>query len=266
MLQEWLNQVAFFLSRPLTNRPDRNRGGIVNGIRPNDVVTIVQSTAPDCCERIPGETIAVTLNVELSREDNESECQLEDDCFLAMLRARITWGSGGATFSAECDWLNGTQLCIPTENIRVDCTYLPRSLSCLEPECGGRRARKAPKFDVGALLNYGGRHHNSNSARFTEIACVPEAGGSTRIPIPPYAISFIVVPVGTASQTVRADVYGFGSACRVRYLVNGPLTNAGQVNVESAFPLFNGARFVEISNQDPLAVGTSALVIFGLAL
>lgn len=237
---------------PLVGVGDSNRGA-TRTIFPGGIESI--QAVDSRVEYAPGEAIALTLDIRLHDKDNESDCPITEDCFLPMVRALIDWGSGGTRISAECDWLLGTTIVVPAENVQITAVYRE---GCCVKSCG-------PAFDVSVLANIGTRGSNSNPARLTEMVCITRPNEKKRIQIPQHALSFSVLPIGPEPQVIPVDVFGFGSGCRVRYNVVGPLSNLGQHNTENAFPVYNGARYLEFTNPSPEVVPFRALVVFGLA-
>jgi hypothetical protein len=258
-----LNQTV---SRPLTARPNLNRGAhLARPLRPGASESVVE--VPGRVEDlVPGEGIAVTLDVEdLDREDDPCD-EAISPCVLGLLRAEIKFGTGGVTLETTCDWLRGTVIVIPCENLRVTAFYDVASLEV--PAAGEEEApvdcSSLPDVRLRATLNYAGvRGHASNAGRLTKTA-VARAGVRARVRIPDFAISFTVIPLGSSPQTIDVDVFGASSLCAARYQIVSPLSNVGQHDAESAFPIFNGARFLELANEDP-NLPTRALVVFGLA-
>jgi len=248
--------------RPLAGQEDLNRGdSVALSPPPGDIVTSGKDTSiievrSRCAE---GEVINIVLGIELEGQSNVSQDSVENALVYPSVRALIDWGIGGTKFRAECDYLLGTQLSIAAENIRVGARYLKNS-----PPWQPVAEAQAPTFRCAAAFSYGASGRNSNSARLTELVQVETPQSPpVRIQIPQYAISFTILPVD--DSIVQADVFGFGTSYFVRYNVGVPISNVGQHNVENTFPIFNGARFIEITNQNeegPLY----AFVIFGLAL
>jgi hypothetical protein len=110
---------------------------------------------------------------------------------------------------------------------------------------------------LAAGFAYGGA--GASPARLTEIVQV-EPGGRESVPIPPWAMSFAVVP----DAALQLEVLTFGPGFSPKYIVNAPLSNQFQSNIENAFPLVNGARCIEVTNlsaTNPL----TAFVIFDLS-
>lgn len=236
----------------LNNRPELNRGSHVV-LRPGDHrVSVVESKGR--IDGIAGETLSVVLAIR-----DENDCiEPEADLSLPMVRARLQFGSGGVMNDAICDWKQGTVLTVPCEGISVAADYDVEWFGVEPSSCA-----HAPCVRLSATISYGTRASSPSSATLTEVA-VAAAGERARIRVPDFAESFTVIPIGDAAQTIVARVFGLGTLVWARYEVAGPLTNVGQHDTVAAFPLFNGARFVELTNAAP-NIDTKALVVFRLA-
>lgn len=245
---------------PLAGAAAANCGGSVT-LRPGRSETILELKSGDAS----GVNLAVVIGVETKGADGRSydktEHNLEPEFLISSVRVALSWGIGNTGFDAECDAINGTQLAIAAENLRVVAKYVtvdrpwdptPPELLCQQPQ-----------FEVSAGLAYTGIGRNSNPARLTEVVQIENPGERCLIKVPPFAISMTVLPVDGGAARVRLMALGTGYS--VRYDVVSPLSNAGQYNVENAVPIFNGARFVEVENISPTGP-LSAIVVFGLAL
>lgn len=203
---------------------------------------------------VVGELLCVTLGIEVEGNDG-SDTGLVDAFVYPSVRAHLRWGLGAATFRARCDWRRGTQLSICGETMTVFAEYRKNSLPWApvpEPD--------APIFEVSAGVGYGNVGRNSNPATLTELVQILTPQSTQRIQIPPFATSFNVFPVNGGSGSAR--VFGFGSSYFVEYAIPAP---PNPYSVENAFPLFNGARFLEIMNTESVEP-FMAFVVFGLAL
>lgn len=244
---------------PLDRAPDPNRGNSGGDlVCPGKQTTVVEVKSYSA----PGYMLSVVLGIQAVApkcDHVKIACAHEDVFVLPMVRACISWGIGNASFEAECDYLNGTQVSVAAENIRVDARYLQFT----RPWIKGDGLQVQPTYRVSAGFAYSSVGRNSNSARLTELAQIETPGESCIISIPDFAISMTILPVDASS--VRADVFGFGRLYKTQYNVTGPLSNVGQNNVENALPLFNGAKFVEVTNTNQ-AGPAFAFVVFGLAL
>lgn len=198
-----------------------------------------------------GATIAVVLGLEVSSAQNT----LRTGFIYPHVRAEIEFGIGTVNFKAYADWINGTVLSVPAENINVSAQYIKQT-NPTEPDT----TTEYPTYRVSAGLAYAGAGHNSNPARLTELVQIETQGGFQQFEIPAFAISWTLVsPVDTT-----VNVVGQGDEYDLEYEIAGPPTNAGQHDVENSFPIPNGTRFIQVFNSgaEPL----TAFLIFGLAL
>lgn len=233
---------------PLFGQSEQNKGHSIL-LSPGQVPTTVLKMKSGV---VSGQLMSVTLGL---RPDN-AEPEPESLYVLPSIRARIEWGMGGISVKAKCDFLHGTVLNISAENIQIVAEYIINKL----PGEENQDLKCYPAYWVSAGLSYGGAGVNSNPARLTELVQQTEVGVPARIVIPNYAISFSVLPI---SGNVSLKVFGFGSNYSVDYNVTAPLTNSGQHNTENAFPLFNGAQFIELTGPNPVNL---AFIVFGLVL
>ena len=187
-----------------------------------------------------------------------------------MVRAHVGWGIGGAgacSFSAVVDVLNGTQIGVVAEALRVCIEYVVLGQlydpadSDPDPDVTLPTKCCLPSYNIAVGSGYDVRSHNSNSARLTEFVVV-EPGEEVCVPIPPFAISFTVQPIRGAAVSV--DVVSDCGGTPVTYDIDTPLSNT-KYGVENAVPLYNGARAIVVRNSSSTAP-IKAFVIFGLAL
>lgn len=250
--------------RPLTSQVnDINRGNEevigpkTRGKGPKGT-TLIAGFHPNC---VRGELIGVVLG--LCRVDEPADLTgiTNQGYYLPAVRAHLWWGLGGVTFNATCDYIHGTVVGLVAEGVRVCAEYVCWKRSIPDDLLPPKTC--LPCYKVKAGFGYGARNYNSNPARLTEFVVVKTAGDTERIEIPPFAISVTVQPIGTSSVSI--DVLGYCEKPIVHYDIATPLTNAGQHNVENALPLYNGAVYIDVKNEnesEPL----EAFVIFGLAL
>jgi len=166
-----------------------------------------------------------------------------------MVQAVLDWGIGGAQFSAVCDWLQGTQLSIPANTLRVSAQYVNvQNLAGPAP----------PSFIVSAGLSYGNTGRMSSPARFTErLQILP--GFPVDRKIPKYATGFAIASNSPCLIDVGPFVGGL-----LQYSFVPPMSNAGQRNVENSFPLPNGVRSITITNTS--GVSSPYAIIYTLAI
>jgi hypothetical protein len=201
------------------------------------------------------ELIGVQLGIRLEK-GRPADYKTDALFVLPSVVASLKWGIGSVEFAAECDWMHGTQIGLLAENVAVAARYVKNTRPWAPEE-----SEVQPSFLVSAGVAYGTMPRNSSGARLTKIAQLENTNDTIDFPIPPFAISFTVIPFFGAAVAVSVRSFGLYAA---DYAIATPLSNAGQHNVENSFPLFNGAEFLTVQNiQQQPAV---AAVVFGLAL
>lgn len=200
----------------------------------------MRSRGPDA------ELINVTLDIQLG-SGLDDRTIFPFGTHFPTVQAILEWGIGGAQFSAICDWLQGTQLSIPGNTLRVSAQYVNVAGAAPPP----------PSFIVSAGLSYGNIGRMSSPARFTDRVSLG-AGATVDRKIPKYATSFTLA----SATSCTALVGPFSNP--ILYSFSPPLSNAGQRNVENNFPLFNGARSMSVT--DTSGLGGFVAVIYSLAL
>lgn len=178
------------------------------------------------------------------------------------LRAVIKWGIGATNFQAEADFIAGTQIAVMAETLEVGVKYVRRAPLFALP-----LTSTAPTYLVSAGVGYHSQGRNSNPARLTEPIFLQGNLDQVILPVPEFAISFMVVPIlnPAGQQNINAELRTFGAGgFRASYTFSGAIANAGQQNMENAFPIWNGARFLSIIN--PYNNAYYAMVVWGLAL
>lgn len=237
---------------PLYNRNPINLGKQVT-IGPNEIKEVLY--LPKNPEGVPT-VLDVILDIRIAVNNNETEAENNDTLqFLQpYVRALISWGTGSdGQFNAEVDFVLGTQISIPANVIRVNAKYLifkNKNIGTVNPEI----YFKLPKFKVTAGVGYGA---SGRSATLTEIVQLNDIGESIELQIPQYTTSFSVEVVGSSSANVK--MYGFAKNLATEFTFVG-----------GDFPkhvhLFNGARFLEISNANVDNTPLFAFVVYNLAL
>ena len=229
-------------------------------------VTIFEMGASDC---VYGALIGVVLGLRVLDDDDKACCF--DDCDVAVdapsgpvvwpaVRAIVSWCIGGQEFVALVDWLEGTQFGVVAERVSVCAEYVvlgdlddPAACECHLPE-----------FSVTAGVGADVRSHNSNSSRLTRYVRVDAPDGRRRVRVPPFAISVNALPIGAdGGGPVSLELVG-PCGPGVRYDIATPLGNTTHA-IESALPIPNGVRFVDVVNRREDGAARVALV-FGLAL
>jgi hypothetical protein len=201
--------------------------------------------------------VGVQLGLEIKK--GKQADFLQDQFVMSQVVGTIKWGIGSTEFEADFDWLHGSQIAVLAESVSVAARYVKNTLPW-EPVPDN--VSKYPVFVASAGVAYGAMPRISSGGRLTKIVQLDESG-TLDIPIPPFAISFTVIPFQGPS-TVPISVHTFGSYF-ASYIVVAPMSNLGQNNVENNFPLYNGAEFLRVTNPSDQSKFVGA-VIFCLAL
>ena len=254
--------------RPLSGLPENNRGmsiildppvrnssgdGGGGAISDSNTLALMEmrSRGQDA------ELLSITLDLELNGVDNNIVVPNPfGTTEVAMARCLVSWGIGGASFSAVCDWLQGTQLSIPANFVRIAAQYVRYTTN---------PGTTPPSFRLNAGMSYGNVGRIASPARFTEhFGASIAAGASVTVKIPKYAMSFCVVSNNTCNVAVGPFMGAAGATALLNYSYVPVMTNVGQRNVENSFPIHNGARFLTLQNT---GVGDAGFnVIYTLAL
>lgn len=233
--------------RPLTAQSADARRGSRVILYPDKLNKVVQifEFGNECAR---ADVLGVTFGLECHAG---ALCVPEGELFaLPAVRAHLEWGIGCANFFAIADVGNGTVLSVTGECLKVCVEYIV---------WGDRCAGWLPDLKVSAGVSYGAS--SGFPAKLTELVFVP-AGERAAVAIPPFAQSFIAVPIAPAPEIISGSVTGPQGTPRVRFDVPGApieLPHHGHV------PLFNGATCVEVDNTEG-ASPVSAFIIFELAL
>jgi hypothetical protein len=234
--------------RPLAGARPNNRGNSILveipslpiGTTSQTTSTIVETPRDNGAD---AEMITVTLGI----QQQNADVAVDPVDNIIRVTAIITWGTGGAIFSAEIDWLNGSVFSIPASYIsikaRVD-TF--------------QGATPPPNLVLSASLGYGNvSAHRSSKTRLTTPFSLSGAAGvnpSTGfILLPPFVTSFGIVAtntppslsillVGAKPPVVPLAAYGYTDN-----------TN-GALSIESTFAIPAGTAWINVTN---LAVGSS---------
>lgn len=247
--------------RPLAGASQNNRGGsviidpaeAVFGSDPNlsdpivrRVVETPLTTGDDA------EVIAVTMGRSIVNQ------QLGPFGDGNQVRARLEWGVGGASFSAEVDWGRGGVIVLPASFARVSVDY---------------RLQGPPFFGLppieafAASLSYGfaGRA-KSNAAKFTSKITVDPAG-FVDVPVPNFATHVgIIGNTPGAATDVFLQFYGAttpttGNSVFGGYAVS---TNAAY-HGEDVFVLPEFTKTIRVGNNNAVNAARLA-VVFSLSL
>ena len=165
--------------------------------------------------------------------------------------ATVTWGVGGATFTAEIDVVNGYVFCIIANYIRIDI---------------GNNSTPGTKFQVSASVGYGTFVHPNSPARRTKELGVILNTASAVVDLPPFASSLVLAGINPAAGgspppgPVQID---FLSAVTPASYNMKEWSNLGYLNPDT-FPIPNGANQALITNKS--GVDLNLGVIFGISI
>lgn len=238
--------------------------------RPLDGVYPAQKGASTVVE--PGQQIATSIKLEKRCENPEAlgvtfsiagvgkltanECERISSLIL-LPRARIWFGIGDARQFVDLDLRTGATLSVLAESLEVLLDYQVRTPPWAVDGCD---LSCAPSYRVLTSVGYGG---SCRLATFTEVAFVEEPGARCRIPIPPFASTFTVLP--NQDSSVKIHIRAFSNQYDVRDVIVAPLSNLGQSNRVDQIPIPNGARWIEVENTSETLAAT-AFVVFGLGI
>lgn len=256
-----LGEPSYDALAPFSPTPPNNRGGSIKLAPPAGSTAVgpslsVLDTRTDGNRR--ARLIGVQLGIRLDRGSTQDF--LVNEFTKGSVVAELSWGIGSSEdFRAECDWVHGTQISVLAETVQLSARYEKSTF----PWAPAPADTPYPTFVANAGVAYGAMPRISSGARLTKFVHL-EPGASADVPIPPFALSFTIIPTffGLAQITATVRSFGLYSAA---YTINAPLTNTAQHDVENSFPLFNGAEIITVTNpsQQNRAV---AAVVFCLAL
>jgi hypothetical protein len=194
------------------------------------------------------EAIIVTLGLQYEREEQATFVSPD---ILANQReivstALLQWGVGGASFTAEVDWQQGTMFVLPASFANV-------GLRVFSPP-GGDVAVPGLTLTYAASLAYGyaGVQGLGSGARKTVRQNSGLAvGASFTVAIPRWATAFTFF-----GSLPDGDVPNVGLRVHTNPTV-GPIASyrytdlSNEANQEAAFPIPNGGRFLVVANLGP---------------
>lgn len=224
-----------------------NRGNTAKICPPDEHVSVVDARIPGGCAW--GDQLLVCLGLQWIDVD---ACKVPQQMnAFAGVRAIIKWGIGtiglGSNgFSAEVDWLHGTIVAIPAENICVEARYVV---------CGDAKCVELPAANIAAGLAYGSGGHVPNPARLTEFVLLQTNVDVAVVPVPNFAIGVSAFS-DTPFQIDAVNIAG------LRTPYDPTLANDGV-----PLPLPNGTISVEVRAPSLVVPNKAGVaVIFGLAL
>lgn len=263
--------------------PNASIQDIINAIKhdghvldPNNVQAIgnaVQLNKPSRCTGTglplnPGEganqDVAATAVVQAVAVEQDSPQSLlvtinppagfvNDIAFSIDIKARIYWGTGGTFAVADVDCINGTQVSVQGNFVRVDGLYLGVTPALVS---------QIPNVTLGATIGYGTRAGSSTPPTWTRIdrTAIAAFGGPDRIfNIPSFAKDVTVYTDGGGLNSVPITT-GFSSNG------TGAFVQVTQGADETPLRIIPGAmRFLILHNPNAFAIQANAAV-FGIAL
>ncbi len=217
-----------------TVRPLQGIDSILRGnscsLKLNEInkVVVESRTSTDDSEMI---AMSLGLTVDATIDGSGPYANEVDD-----IVAHLTWGTGGAVFDADIDWLNGLTLSVPANTVRVSASYFGQA------GAGGL----STVFQAGAGLAYGSwEAFKCNPRRTIKIGAIAN-NASVSIPIPNFATAFEIQASGGAftppGGTIAVDLStGAAAAPEIAsYAVN--------VNLDLTYSIPGSARLVNIKN------------------
>jgi hypothetical protein len=192
------------------------------------------------------EALTITLGQALAGFADESGEALASANQITSVKALVSWGTGGASFDAQVDWMHGTTLSIVASWVRVSATY-PLS---------GDSDNPSPDVSLTAGVGYGDIGE-SEGARFTQsIGTLGVGAASPYFPIPAFATDFILLsssaaaPAGFLTEPAQIQISSSTDAAPTftnAFLYTGGSNADGQE--PRTFPIFSGARFLRVRNS-----------------
>jgi len=176
----------------------------------------------------------------------------------------LTWGIGGASFQAEFDWRNGLAFSVAASFLRLRCRY----------DYVQDGLNRGPSFVISAAMGYGNVFGNPSSPlRKTQVIADTIPAGSSYfavtgqyIAIPEWARSFVVLQRNNPPTTTDLSIVQISGPAVLNRIGNFRVNNiTTAVNLtETAIPVLNGARAIDIGNSGP--VGTEVTILWNLSL
>jgi hypothetical protein len=220
----------------------QNRFGFSADVKPGNEAQGVRNQGA-------GDQDGQLVTLSLFRENKQKPAEVSD----IFITAKISWGIGGASQSAEIDWNHGTMVTVPATSIAVVAQYD-------SPEGPDDTPAPAPEVKLTSLVAYGTRPGGTTprlTRRFALAAAAAEAAIET-FDVPAFAsdVTWLVngVPADLATIVLRVRTSKAGI---VLYSVNASALGR-------ALPLPNSAELLELENTSAAAV--SGVLLFGIAL
>jgi hypothetical protein len=249
--------------RPLQGAADNNRGnsvilepvissgafGIVNGT--GKIATVVQAPRDSGQD---AEVITVTLGLSW---DGIPEGDVPS-AGIALVKANVGWGVGGASFKAVLDWNNGTVFSLPASFINVGAIY----------EGVGAGGTDLPNAILTASLAYGDT--GRSDARLTQVLEAMDPTDSQVLNVPPFARGFMVC-TNQGSPSLQMECWSASSAAIATAFNLATFVYSDTSNFSGQkpgfFPIPNGTRAIKITNLGAVRIeDISALLVWDLSL
>lgn len=240
------------VARPLTGARDNNRGGAYiqafttgTAFLPQTIVESPKNPGQDA------ETLAITLGFDVL-----NGTVANDQAVPIMPACNLLWGVGGAEFTAEVDWLQGTVLYLTASYARVSISF-PYSFAFI----GIGAAIVTYRFS--ANIGYGSTRPSTHVARRTTALSTLAAGVTdTLVPVPPFATSYtILTDAAVVTMRISQEVTSSGSGS---FAVNTYTNQSNGSNQDASFPIVCGTRMLAVTNLGAAAV--DYVVLFNLSL
>jgi hypothetical protein len=223
--------------RPLAGLQQNNRGQTV--IVPGDVSGVTKVASIVETPRSNGddaEVITVTLGLEFDGQEPGFNPNLA-----ITFTANLTWGIGGASFSADVDWIGGTAFSIAASWVRVGATYEA-------PPAGFGGPGPAALLTASLAYGYNGL---DGTRRLTDQGALGALNvGATR--------SFVVPRFATAvgfSIPAQTDLeIAFLTGTGANQLTTGGFRYNDRTNTgvqQQPFPLPNSTFVMNVTNNGP---------------
>jgi len=259
--------------RPLAGAQVNNRGGIQTVLVPS-AVPVPTQIIPSVVETpksggIDAETITIQLSLDLPfamKDPTSTAAGIPIDVV-----AVVEWGVGGAFFTAEVDWVQGTVIGLCASFVRVSAKVTGTQVALPGvPDAS---------IVLRASLAYGGGNSFGISCPARRTIPLLDAGGnnliaagqlSEPVAIPAWAIGFTLSDGGVLAGLVSVPDYTIYVLPRIGGLVAEAIygvvsrTNLS-TQVEGQFPITVNNRFIQVRNN----LGTGVIapkLIFNLGL
>lgn len=223
-----------------------------NGYFPR--TTVVQATSPGDDAEAMYVTLGFKQNTSVPAE------AVGIDYFDTRCLAEVTWGIGGAEFTATCDWVNGTILNVCANYLRV---------VAIVPDNGGLTTytKPWPVFQLTAGIGYGSPPTTLSRARRTVAVELTSPTIQAEIDVPDFAVGYTIM---TNDQTMlpitvtQIEETGAPGAPSYVNTFNNVQNTSNQD--PRTFVIGHGVRKLRLNITSSTEVPAYAFVVFNLAL